>query len=69
MRIQQLLNFMGLRQGQVARGLGLSEAHFSAICNGRRDLPIRLVTPLAQILGVTTGEVIAALDKLREQRK
>ena len=44
MRIQQLLNFMGLRQGQVARGLGLSEAHFSAICNGRRDLPNRLVT-------------------------
>lgn len=69
MRIQHLLNFRGLRQKEVACALGITQQSLSSICSGKRGPPVRIITPLAELLGVSEKEVLAAFAKLKESQE
>lgn len=66
MDVESLLWFKGKTKAQMADALGVSAPHFSNICKGKHPLPIKLVAPMASLLGVSKDEIVTAFDTLRE---
>lgn len=60
MNLAALIRSRGLKMNWVAERIGLSESHFSEICNGRRNMRVGSLGALAEILDVSVEVVFEA---------
>lgn len=67
--LRTLFDERGLRQDFVAEKLGVSEAAISKWVNGRSQLPMTRVQPLADILHVTAEMILIAATHARNQER
>lgn len=66
MKVQEILHFKGMTQTQVAQALGLSKSNVSSMFRGIKPLPLELVPPLAEMIGASVEDVVAAFLKVRQ---
>jgi transcriptional regulator with XRE-family HTH domain len=50
-------------QRELAAALGVSESHVSYMLKGKRSPSLKVVTKLAQLLGVSLDEAVRALNR------
>lgn len=60
--LRELRTRRGRAQNAVAREIGVSKAAMSAYEAGKRRLPIVRARPLAEVLGCSIDEVVAAAE-------
>ncbi len=60
--LRQLRTDRKLRQVNVARQIGVTSGALSQYESGKRPLPIAYARPLAEILGYSVDEVVAAAE-------
>lgn len=60
----------GMTQKEVAEAVGISQAYYNQIENGKRGgrMMIDIFAKLASALGLTLGEMMAAEQKWKEAR-
>jgi transcriptional regulator with XRE-family HTH domain len=56
--LKDLIKSRGIKQHDLAASLGISDATMSAYAMGIRAIPLRLVAPLADLLGVTVDRIV-----------
>ena len=61
-RLRQLRKTAGKTQMELARELGVNQAHVSHIEAGRGDMSVAMVVRLAQMFGVTTDYLVGLED-------
>lgn len=66
MEIEKHLWLRGLKQAQIADDLGISQNYLSDICAGKRELPLRLVIPLAALVQASVEDVVNAFATVRK---
>ena len=66
MSLQEMIRTRGLKQGWIARQIGLSESAFSRILNGFVALPHEKHGPLAHLLRLRPAELDRQLTACRQ---
>jgi len=64
--IHQLLWRRGMRQTELAKALGVTQATVSRKLHGRQPLTVQELVQIAAVLGVDPGELLTAAGKLGE---
>jgi len=55
--------FLGIHQREVAAKVGATEASVSRWLAGSQSIPVRFIRPLADVLRMTTDEVLATQER------
>lgn len=66
MTLHDLIRKSGLRQGEIAELIGVSQGHLSGIKQGHKVMTVENLTALAKALDLTTDQTIAAWKEARE---
>jgi hypothetical protein len=61
MSLREIIDAQGRKQVWLAEKLGMSKSRFNSIIAEQSRLPADKVAPLAQLLGVPTDAILAAL--------
>lgn len=69
MEIDKHLWLKGFSQKSIAEHLGVSQGHLSEICNGKKEMPQRLLAPFADLIGEPQAKVAMALARVRISRE
>lgn len=65
MEIEKHLWLRGKSQQEIAEVLGISQGYLSQICAGKKDLPLVLLIPFAEIIEAPIADVATAFHKIR----
>ncbi len=63
-RIKELRNAKNFTQEQVAAQIGVSRQKYARIENGANSITFEILSRVADVLGVTVGDITKVLDKI-----
>ena len=58
-RIKELMKEQGLTNKELAEEVGVTEAMISYIIRGQRDTTVRVISQIANRLGVTVNDIVS----------
>lgn len=63
-RIEELRTAKNYTREQVANQIGISIDKYTRIESGNKSIPLSILSKVAEVLGVSVGDITKALDKM-----